>query len=353
MSKKTSGLFKRGEIWHIDKRVCGIRIRESCETSEIEEAERYLNHRIHEIRNQVIYNQRKEWTFLDAATKYVQEETKKSLDRDIVSIEAANPFIGQLPLRHVHMGTLEKFINARLKSGIKAITVNRDLAIIRRILVLAARLWRDENGNTWLNEAPLIRMLKSDSRKPYPISWEEQKILLAELPDHLATMVLFALNTGLREKELTGLRWAEESRLVYTFILPTYRTKTSHERIVPLNSIARNIVEAQRGKNEDYIFTYKKHPIRRINGHAWRKARIRANLGMVRVHDLRHTFGRRLRANNVSFEDRQDLLGHKSSRITTHYSAPEIENLRACVELLCGVDRHNRIKTSLRFESVR
>jgi len=34
----------------------------------------------------------------------------------------------------------------------------------------------------------------------------------------------------------------------------------------------------------------------------------------IRVHDLRHTFGRRLRAAGAQFEDRQDLLGHKSIR---------------------------------------
>ena len=45
---------------------------------------------------------------------------------------------------------------------------------------------------------------------------------------------------------------------------------------------------------------------------AWMKARVRAGLPHVRVHDLKHTFGRRLRAEGVSFEDRQDLLGHKS-----------------------------------------
>ena len=45
------------------------------------------------------------------------------------------------------------------------------------------------------------------------------------------------------------------------------------------------------------------------------------------MHDLKHTFGRRLRASGVSFEDRQDLLGHKSARITTHYSGAEIGNL--------------------------
>lgn len=58
----------------------------------------------------------------------------------------------------------------------------------------------------------------------------------------------------------------------------------------------------------------------------WRNARKITSLP-VRVHDLKHTFGRRLRSAGVSFEDRQDLLGHKSSRITTHYSAAELQNL--------------------------
>jgi BON domain len=43
------------------------------------------------------------------------------------------------------------------------------------------------------------------------------------------------------------------------------------------------------------------------------------------------TFGRRLRAVGVSLEDRQDLLGHKSGRMTTHYSAAEVGNLWAAV----------------------
>jgi len=51
---------------------------------------------------------------------------------------------------------------------------------------------------------------------------------------------------------------------------------------------------------------------------------------------LKHTFGRRLRAAGVSFEDRQDLLGHVSTRITTHYSAAELGNLIAAAEKVCG-----------------
>src|SRR5438270_4823884 len=55
----------------------------------------------------------------------------------------------------------------------------------------------------------------------------------------------------------------------------------------------------------------------------------------MRVHDLKHTFGRRLRAAGVSFEDRQDLLGHRAGRITTHYSAAELCRLIEAAEKVC------------------
>ena len=76
----------------------------------------------------------------------------------------------------------------------------------------------------------------------------------------------------------------------------------------------------------------------RINGHSWLKARTRANLCQCRVHDLRHTFGRRLPAAGVSFENRQVLLGHESSRITDHYCKAGIDELREAVEKLSRVN---------------
>ena len=56
----------------------------------------------------------------------------------------------------------------------------------------------------------------------------------------------------------------------------------------------------------------------------------------VRVHDLRHTFGRRLRAAGVSLEDRRDLLGHKGPEITTLYSAAEIGRLVEAANQILG-----------------
>ena len=55
----------------------------------------------------------------------------------------------------------------------------------------------------------------------------------------------------------------------------------------------------------------------------------------VRAHDLKLDFGRRLRAAGVSIEDRQDLLGHRSGRTTTHYSAAELSKLIEAANSIC------------------
>jgi integrase len=60
---------------------------------------------------------------------------------------------------------------------------------------------------------------------------------------------------------------------------------------------------------------------------AWKRARQRAGIPRMRVHDLKHTFGFRLRAAGVDPMDRKDLLGHKNGDISRLYSAPSIERL--------------------------
>jgi len=98
------------------------------------------------------------------------------------------------------------------------------------------------------------------------------------------------------------------------------------------------------GQHPEFLFTYQGHPVIRMNNGAWRRARVKAGLPDLHVHDLKHTFGRRLRAAGVSFEDRQDLLGHKSTRMTTHYSAAEIGKLLEAAEMGC---RRNSVTPTL------
>ena len=59
---------------------------------------------------------------------------------------------------------------------------------------------------TWLETAPKIKLFSvKDSRAPYPLTQEEQSLLFQELPDHLARMALFKVNTGCREQEVCRL----------------------------------------------------------------------------------------------------------------------------------------------------
>ncbi len=58
-------------------------------------------------------------------------------------------------------------------------------------------------------------------------------------------------------------------------------------------------------------------------------------LKQVQVHDLKHTFGRRLRAAGVTVETRKVLLGHRNGDITSHYSAPELDELIETANKVC------------------
>lgn len=115
---------------------------------------------------------------------------------------------------------------------------------------------------------------------------------------------------------------------------PAERVKNGEARLVVLNQTARAVIERQRGKHPEFVFIFRKKPMHHMLNNGWRNARKITGLP-VRVHDLKHTFGRRLRSAGVSFEDRQDLLGHKSSRITTHYSAAELQNLWEAANKVC------------------
>lgn len=84
------------------------------------------------------------------------------------------------------------------------------------------------------------------------------------------------------------------------------------------------------------VFTYKGKPVGTINNSARKRARRDAGLTQVRVHDLKHTFGRRLRAAGVPVETRKVLLGHRNGDTTTHYSAPELEELVEAANRVCA-----------------
>ena len=377
-NQRTSGLTKRGGIWHIDKRFRGARICESTGTGDFRHAEEYLAKRVVELRETKLYGARELRSFRSAATKYLQEyHYKRRIKDDALHLKQLDAFIGGLELKQVHMGSLQEFIAQRRQDGVKTKTLNLALGVVRRVLNLAASEWMDRQGKTWLDTAPKIKLFPvKDARPPYPLTREEQALLFQELPDHLARMALFKVNTGLREQEVCGLKWDYEVKVpeleTSVFIIPGERIKNGEERLVVLNRVAKSVVESVRGRHPVFVFVCahnkrgEPRPVIKINNTAWKAARERAadawgqahgepapaGFRSIRVHDLKHTFGRRLRAARVSFEDRQDLLGHRSGRITTHYSQAELANLIEAAEKVCDAEsRKSPAVTWLRRKS--
>jgi integrase len=295
-----------------------------------------------QVRQAQVYGVRPSRTFEEAAAKFVLDnQHKRSIGDDVMHLKQLMPWVGDIPIDRIHRGTLVPWIENRQRQGKAIGTINHGLKVVRRILNLAAGEWVDEQGLTWLHAAPKVRLLPDrHKRQPYPLSWDEQTRLLLELPDHLAEMATFTVNTGCRDQEVCGLRWEWEVNVpelgTSVFIVPGDRVKNGDERLIVLNGLARAVVERRRGIDPDYVFTYEGKRITRMMTSGWKRARARAGLRQVRVHDLKHTFGRRLRAAGVTFEDRQDLLGHRSGRITTHYSAVELSRLIEAAERVCS-----------------
>ena len=102
-----------------------------------------------------------------------------------------------------------------------------------------------------------------------------------------------------------------------------------------LDTFAKAVVDSRRGIHEDFVFTYRGNPVGKLRSNAWTwtKAALPADATILKdVHNLRHTFGRRLRGAAVPLETRKALLGHASGDITTHYSAAELGELLDAAE---------------------
>ncbi len=385
--KAISGLYQKSGVWQIDKVFRGERLRESTGTGDRQEAEQYLIHRLEQLRQQKVYGVRRTRTWEEAATRFlIESKDQPSIKLTAHHLKQLHPYLKDLPLTHIDDQALEPFVRDRLKGmvlpGGKQLkpvaprTNNISIERVIRVLSLCARKWRDEERRPWLDSVPMLAKLdlKKKVREPYPMTWEEQSILFGELPAHLQTMALFKVNTGCREQEVCKLRWDWEISVpelgTSVFLIPSdfggrnerSGVKNGDERLVVLNSVAKSIIDKQRGQSKDWVFPYNDNAIHRMNDSAWKKARVRAaklwqeeNLrpahpgyASIRVHDLKHTFGRRLRAAGVTQEDRKALLGHKNGSITSHYSGAELGHLIEAANMVSATDSRGPVLTILK-----
>ena len=372
MGRQRRGVYPDSNgTWQVDKHWRRTRFRQRGFTS-ASEAESWLIKELEKLRAVEIHGARAGRTFDQTAAHYVQtNQGKASIETETYLLQSVMPHIGHLQLNQ-HDGTLSPYVQQRLADGRAHKTVNLALGVVRRILNLAAKAWRDEQGKTWLEHAPAITMLTlvGHQREPRPLSWSQQQMLLALLPGHLASMSLFALNTGVRDNVVCSLRWAWEIAVpelgISVFEVPREHVKGRRRpRLVVCNSVAQAVVEAQRGRHKDFVFVWRRErvknlddepamayrPIDTMNNTAWQTARTKAGLSDLHVHDLRHTVGMRLREAGVPESTIGDILWHTSPSITRHYTVAQIVELHAAMEKIKEESgRWNKTLATLRIE---
>ncbi len=359
MAKRTPGITETKDgRWRIDKTYQGTRLQGRFETYQA--AEEWLLREFEQTR--MAQYQRPQYKFEPIAAKYLLEsEEKLSIATEATLLEAIMPYIGHLHLEQIHDDSLQDFIKARKQQGRKNKTVNASLAVVRHILNYCARKWRDAKGRTLLETPPLISMLPlDDARKPRPISWSEQRKLLPLLPPHLQRMALFDLNTGARDDVVCNLRWEwevylEDFKCSVFIVPPRYVKGRKGWRPLICNRVAQSVIEEQRGKHPEFVFTYLRgklhepHAVETMNNNGWQRARKLVGLDDVRVHDLRHTVGMRLREAGVREETISDILWHSRGTMTSHYSVAQVRELLDALNLITDESKRTNANLEMLF----
>ena len=263
-------------------------------------------------------------TFADAAEKYLDEMEEKSRKRQWYALQNVMPYIGEMALIDVDDTALGQYKSDRRKLVMTG-TINKELSTVTAVLNRAAKVWR------WIPSAPKLQRVKGANRKPYPFSWDEQIALFGRLTHDVQKIVLFIVNTGCRREEVFKLRWADERDIDGVMVFILRDTKNGQDRPVICNSIARRIVGYMKGRDPEFVFP--KVTLNKLFNEAWKLAKLPDDpLIKKGVHNLRHTFGYRLRQAGVPGEDRDSLLGHHNRSLTQHYAIPDIKRLAELAE---------------------
>lgn len=250
-----------------------------------------------------------------------------SVLQTFVAITPDKPLVEQCP------ADMHAYVQTRLLSGIKATTINRELAVLSAMFNYVHRRWglRIDNPTRWQRlRMPSPRLRYLERSEAIRLQREADNLR----PD-LGDFVRLALNTGCRKTELLTLRWSDVNLGQGYILLRPENTKSGRRRILPLNNGARQALEARQiGNESEWVFA--KANGKRVKALDWlfRKAVKLAGIEDFRIHDLRHTFASWLVSEGVELIKVRDLLGHTSIKMTERYAHLMPSRLLGAVQVL-------------------
>lgn len=324
MARET-GIYRRPDsrFWWISATLPnGKRIRQSAGTEDRDAAEALLAKLTLEAYKELHFGIKPERSWQEAVVRYLAIKSNLRSYRDVNRIcRMLDPYLGSLMLNQINGDVIWKIVEGQRRKGNTPATINRYLALIRNLLKTARDEWQ------WLDSIPMIRLLPGEVERDRWLTREQAEALIDACPEHLAALVRFALATGCRAREITGLEWDRVDLLRNTAWLN--QTKNGTPRGVPLNRDAVAVLEEQLNRHPQYCFTYRGQPIRwDVTNTAWHTALRKTGIEDFRFHDLRHTWASWHRQAGTSCDELKDLGGWKSRTMVDRYAKFATENLR-------------------------
>ena len=219
---------------------------------------------------------------------------------------------------------IASFRDERLQSVAPSTTV-RELAILSHVLEVAIRDWGLPLAK---NVVKLVRRPVIRNERSRRLSGDEEHRLLdgcdgGQTP-YLKTLLILAIETGMRRGELLGLQWADIShnRRVITLAM----TKNGSGREVPLSTRAFVALMDWKGHaqvGQSTIFPMTPGALEQT----WRRLLVRVGIKGLRFHDLRHEGVSRLFERGLNMIEVSSISGHKELRMLkryTHLSADDL-----------------------------
>ena len=226
-------------------------------------------------------------------------------------------------LSAISVRSIEEFKAKRLQE-VGPACVNRDLAVLRQLLKLAARQ-RIIGRNPF--EAVDMLNERSTRRQPVIIDFENERKILLHAAPHLRAMVVLLVETGLRvNKEALQLRWADIDFAESTLTVRLSKS-IAGRRSVPLSTLCS--AELLRWSKlvgtpfSEFVFPSMSDPSKPLGSikKTWATAVKHAGLQPFPIYCLRATFASRLSAAGVPDGFVSQMLGHAGGLLQTYSKA--------------------------------
>ena len=227
-----------------------------------------------------------EWAsqFLDTISQPNTKRTYKSC------INTLNKFFGPLPLSQISPALIEEFKVVRTKAGEGPAIINRNLAVLRRMLKLAAR--QRLIARSPFDELEFLNE-RSSRRQAVVLSIEEQRKLELVARPLLRTLIVLLADTGLRvRKEALPLKWQDidlQKRLIYVRQSKTPAGRRVLEMTNHCLSTLREWMNVTGPNFSQYIFANPNRadvPLKSVRK-TWARALSAAKLDWRPIYDLR------------------------------------------------------------------